>query len=653
MGVLISVAMAWGVSRVVARPIRQIARAMEHIASGDADLTQSLNAEGKDEVALLARSFNTFVDKARQSSEEERALSKLLRLSLSPTATDVYLNQVLGLLIDNVTWLGLLPKGGIFVSDVGRERTLRLTASRNFSPELVKLCDTVSYGQCLCGRAAASGRIEFAGCLDERHDIRFEGIQPHGHYSVPIRSGSSVSGVLVLYMPEGHGRLASEEEFLNRVAEVLSMGISLRQANAGLLAAKQQAEAVSDRLTGITANIPGIIFQYCLGPDGERVYPYVSAGTTSLLGAAGNEAQSSIKQLFGNVHPHDKERVEQAMRRSPGELQSINVECRIMQQGGGIRWILCTAVPRSHADGSVLWDGLLLDITDRKNLESQLLQAQKLESIGQLAAGIAHEINTPTQYVQDNTHFLQQAFEDYQAALVAVQRLRAQRSDAVDDARLVAEVDRVIEKADIEYLAEEIPRAIRQSLEGLQRIASIVSAMKEFSHPGSEAKQPVDINAVIRNVVTVSKNEWKYVADLDTDLESALPSPPGHRDKLGQVILNLIVNAAQAIGEKVATEHGGKGRIVVKTAKVGESVEIRISDNGPGIPESIQQKIFDPFFTTKPVGKGTGQGLSIAHSVVVDKHGGTFTLESTPGHGATFVIRLPLEQHRGDGAVAA
>ncbi len=653
LGVFVSIGMAWGISHIVVMPIRQAASAMESIASGDADLTKRLAIEGNDEVALLAGSFNTFADKARQSAEEERALSKLLRLSLKPTDMVVYLEQALALMTGTVTWLGLLPNGGIFLAGNGCQPELRLAAVHNFAPELLGLCATVPFGRCLCGRAAASGKIEFACCVDDRHDIRFANMQPHGHYSVPIMSGSSVMGVLVLYLPHGHAHSVSEERFLNRVAEVISMGISLRQAHADLLSAKQRAELAKDQLTGITANIPGIIFQCRGDAHGDWIFPYVSSGTAALLGATMDDAEHDIQRLFRDVHPQDKARLEQAMHRSSDRWEPINLEYRIVQEDRGTRWVLCSASPRNHADGGILWDGLLLDITDRKSLESQLLQAQKLESVGQLAAGIAHEINTPTQYVRDNTRFLQDAFQEYQSALNASQRLRERLPQSADYRDLAAEVDRVLEEGDIAYLSEEIPHAIAQSLEGLQRIATIVAAMKEFTYPGTDAKQPVDINAVVRNIVTVSRNEWKYVADLETELDETLPSPPGYRDKLGQVILNLIVNASHAIGDAVTARKLDKGCIVVRTAKVDGAVEIRVVDNGQGVPESIQQKIFDPFFTTKALGKGTGQGLSIARSVIVDLHQGTLTLESTPGEGATFLIRLPLQQDKGTDAIAA
>ncbi len=652
-GLLVSLAMAWGISHLVTMPLHRAARAMQGIASGNADLAQRLQAEGSDEVAVLARSFNTFIAKVQRTTEEEQALAQLLRVSLEHTELPVYLDQALALLIGTVTWLGLTPRGGIFITDDETGSTLNLMARHNFSVELQTLCAKVEFGHCLCGKAAVSGQIEFADCVDDRHDITFEGMWPHGHYNVPIKLGNEVLGVLVLYLPSGHPHSESEVSFLYKVAEVLSMGITLRQANAELVDAKHRAETANDQLTGITANIPGIIFQRRFSIDGSCTYPYVGPGTSTYLGESATHAEPDMVRLFADVHPADRQRLNDAWHQSEQNIQSITVEYRFVTEKTGTRWILCTAVPRSFADDHVLWDGLLIDITDRKNLETQLLQAQKLESVGQLAAGIAHEINTPTQFVQDNIHFLQEAFEDYRSALTVLRRLRSQiPADPATDA-LVAEVDQIIADRDIDYVDEEIPSAISQSLEGVHRIATIVGAMKEFSHPGTDNKQPVDVNAVIRNIVTVSRNEWKYVADLDVELAEHLLSPLGYRDKLGQVILNLIVNAAHAINDKVQQGQFDKGHIRIETSSYADGVEIRVQDDGPGVPEAIQRKIFDPFFTTKDVGKGTGQGLSISRSVVVDQHGGALELESTPGEGATFIIRLPACRGQDDDMIAA
>ena len=279
---------------------------------------------------------------------------------------------------------------------------------------------------------------------------------------------------------------------------------------------------------------------------------------------------------------------------------------------------------------------------ERHLMEVQLRQAQKLESIGQLAAGIAHEINTPTQYIGDNTRFVQDAFGDLGKLLEQYEKLlQAVKEETVTPA-LVAEVESAAAAADVKYLSEEIPKAVQQTLQGVERVTKIVRAMKDFSHPGGEEKTQVDINKAIESTITVARNEWKYVAELATEFDPALPLVLCLPVEFNQVVLNLVVNAAHAIADTPAVQQGGKGLITVSTRRDGEWVELRVSDTGTGIPEHARGKLFDPFFTTKPVGKGTGQGLFIAHNVVVERHGGTIRFETELGKGTTFIIRLPI-----------
>jgi PAS domain S-box-containing protein len=284
-----------------------------------------------------------------------------------------------------------------------------------------------------------------------------------------------------------------------------------------------------------------------------------------------------------------------------------------------------------------------VDITGRLQLEMQLVQAQKLESIGQLAAGIAHEINTPTQYIGDNLEFLQDAFENLNRLCDTCGKVLAAAKSASLTTAAIDDLENKFADANLEYLQKQIPRAIQQSQEGNKRVASIVLAMKQFSHPESAEKTRVDLNAAIASTITVSRNEWKYVADLITEFDAGLSGVNCLPGELNQVILNIIVNAAHAIADVVKDGSEGKGKITVTTRQDGDWAEIRIGDTGTGIPEKVRSRVFDPFFTTKGVGKGTGQGLAIARNVIVDKHGGTLTFETETGKGTTFIIRLPIE----------
>ncbi|HUL30038.1 MAG TPA: ATP-binding protein, partial [Thermodesulfobacteriota bacterium] len=220
--------------------------------------------------------------------------------------------------------------------------------------------------------------------------------------------------------------------------------------------------------------------------------------------------------------------------------------------------------------------------------------------------------------------------------------LRSAKEGEVSQA-VISELEKAESDVDFEYLFQEVPKAIQQSLEGVDRVAKIVRAMKEFSHPGIKEKTAVDINKAIETTITIARNEWKYVSEMMTDLDPSLPLVLCLPDDFNQVILNIIVNAAHAIARVVGDGSKGKGTITVKTKSEDNWVEVRISDTGTGIPEEIRGRIFDPFFTTKEVGKGTGQGLTISHSIIVKKHGGTLTFETEEGKGTTFIIRLPVE----------
>jgi PAS domain S-box-containing protein len=315
-----------------------------------------------------------------------------------------------------------------------------------------------------------------------------------------------------------------------------------------------------------------------------------------------------------------------------------HVETMRLTKSGEQIPVLLTLSPMQDRQGNLLGIAHVAeDITHVKELERQLAQTQKLESIGQLAAGIAHEINTPIQYIGDNGKFLEDAFRD----LVKFAEARREHESGAGVAGVPVPTRETIDEGVFDYLRNEVPIAIEQLLGGVDQVARIVLAMKEFSHPGPVEKTPVDINRAIESTVLVSRSEWKYLAELTTDFDQELPPVPCLAGELNQVILNLIVNAAHAISD-VVRDSGGMGKIHLTTRRDGPAVEIRVSDTGCGIPKANQSKVFDPFFTTKPVGKGTGQGLAIAYGVIVQKHAGAIRLESEPGNGTTFIIRLPL-----------
>jgi len=327
------------------------------------------------------------------------------------------------------------------------------------------------------------------------------------------------------------------------------------------------------------------------------------------------------------------------IKRQPIRMDDIGFR----KPGDEQRFLGITIQPLDGDDDSI-WGIAIMgtDITDHKKLEAQLQQSQKMEAIGQLAAGIAHEINTPTQFVGDNTRFFQDSFDDLIDIIKIYKKLiEASKSGSLTD-KLIQTAEERIEEFDLDYLEAEIPVAIQHTLKGVGRIAKIVQAMKIFAHPGGEEKEPADINKSIEKTITISRNEWKYVAELITDFDESLSLVPCFQAELNQVILNLIVNAAHAIAEVNKDNPSQMGKIRISTRCEDNWAKIYISDTGSGIPEEIRHKIFDLFFTTKEPGKGTGQGLAISHSVIVEKHKGTITLESREGKGTTFIISLPL-----------
>lgn len=334
--------------------------------------------------------------------------------------------------------------------------------------------------------------------------------------------------------------------------------------------------------------------------------------------------------LMRLIHPNDLERTHEMSTRVMAELRVSEFELRLAAGAGDWRWISWTAT----------WDperqryfGIGRDVTEQRALAKEMAQAQKLEAIGQLAAGVAHEINTPVQFVGDNLVFITDAWRDTMGYLEAMQK-------ALDSTQREA-LQRRAEAIDLDYLKREVPTSLSDGHDGLQRVAELVRALKEFSHQDGGSLEPADINAIIQRSAVLARGELKHLAELELQLED-VPRVACLPNALGQVMLNLLVNAAHAVEERSARERDCPRRIVVHTRVVGDELAISVKDTGQGIPPAVQERIFEPFFTTKPMGKGTGQGLSLVRSVITQRHKGRIAVESTVGQGTTFTLFIPL-----------
>ncbi|MEQ9825048.1 MAG: PAS domain S-box protein [Puniceicoccaceae bacterium] len=371
--------------------------------------------------------------------------------------------------------------------------------------------------------------------------------------------------------------------------------------------------------------------------------------TVSLFGYEQEDFLTRHLRFLQIVHPDDVEGLRTATLAAfaSGE-KHVSMDYRIRRKGGGYCWVEDQIYLReTRENGSFLFQSLITDVSkrydmqrERDQMEMQLRQAQKLEAVGQLAAGIAHEINTPIQFISDNLQFLSESASEFMSFYQGV--MSELNSSIPEHQKLESKFKELAEKLDLGFLMEEVPLAISQSLEGAHRVRDIVQAMKDFSHPGSGEISHEDVNQAIQSTITVARNEWKYVSDVETELDADLGMVPVDIGPFKQSILNLIVNAAHAIEDRVKAGDFEKGKIVIRTRRTQDHAVIEVEDTGSGMNPKVAERVFDPFFTTKAVGKGTGQGLSMTYDIVVRKHRGKLHFRTREGEGTTFVVELPL-----------
>ena len=355
------------------------------------------------------------------------------------------------------------------------------------------------------------------------------------------------------------------------------------------------------------------------------------------------ETRQAIGQAFESLPIKwiNREELISAFEKSIDQKE-VRFETQFADSGNQTRTLEITICPivSDNSNARLL---LANDITTQRALQVQLDQALRMESVGQLAAGVAHEINTPMQYIGDNVRFVSKSFKKLDAILDVIPLLVDSDVPDTQIAELRSELIESFKPRKVKNSLSQIPEALQDSIDGVKSVAKIVAAMKEFSHPGADEKSNVCLNHILDSTLTVAKNEWKYVAEVETDFEKDGAEIEGLASELNQAFLNIIVNASHAIGDRVSAGDFELGKIKVGTRSDGDNVVVTIEDNGGGIPAHVRERVFEPFFTTKEVGKGTGQGLSIAFIVVTQKHGGELTFAVEEGVGTTFCITLPKQ----------
>jgi len=366
------------------------------------------------------------------------------------------------------------------------------------------------------------------------------------------------------------------------------------------------------------------------------LFTYIGPQAEAMLGFP--ESRWKEPNFIDRLLPRDRETearlfLDECM---PGTFETlcsvVTADDRIVE----LRWTVSCEIVH---DVRVL-RGLMIDVTEAHRLVREMAQGQKLESVGRIAAGVAHEINTSVQFISDSVRFVRHALKDVPHAIADYRALTTNAlsgKEVTDAARKAADTD---EAADVDYFLKNAPDALDRALEGINRVGSIVKSMTEFAHPDSRTAADVDLNRAIRTTLNMARNEYKNVAELTCDFGD-IPAVHCHAGDINQVILNLVLNAAHAISD-VVDGSSAKGRITVRTRAIVDYVEISIGDTGDGIPESVRGRIFEPFVTTKEVGRGTGQGLALSRGIVVEKLKGSLHFETETGKGTTFYIRLPV-----------
>ena len=496
-------------------------------------------------------------------------------------------------------------------------------------------------GSGLPGRVWSTRRPEWVRTPDPGASDTYVSALPRAASQAGFQSGFAFAIKYdddVLAVIDVFGRLRQRPDpgllaFLEQTGVQLAAAELRERAERRATAAQSEADAAREQLEAVLACVPALV----IAIDQSGSLQFVNKASS---GTITPEVGLSWKSYVPAVARAPLERaLREVLDGGPPRSQDVTVTA----PDGGTTWYTNYLGP--IRSGAQITGALIVstDVTQMKQAQQELFGAQRLAAIGTLAAGVAHEINTPIQFVGDSIDFLRDANHDTQRLVVCLLELLAaveQRAAPEQLAELMRKARAAEEHADLEYLVEHVPRAFDRCADGLNRVTSIVRSMKEFSHPSHKDMAPVDLNRAIMATLTIARNEYKYLANLETEL-GELPPVTCYVNDINQVVLNIVINAAHAIGDVVKNTQQ-RGTITVRTCVQGEYVVISIADTGPGIPDAIRDRIFDPFFTTKEVGRGTGQGLALAWRAVHEKHAGELTFETKVGVGTTFYVKLPI-----------
>jgi PAS domain S-box-containing protein len=481
---------------------------------------------------------------------------------------------------------------------------------------------------------ALSGTGKDGAWMVMPHSARNAGLR--SGFAFPLKCDDDVLAVIELY-----GRIREElNPELLKILEVCGVQLALAElrdrAEQRAEAAQHEADSVRERLEAVLACAPAIV----IALDRSGVIQFLNRTAAHL-----DRDEVVGRDWTEFVTPENRATMQAALRTvlDGGAPQTFDTTTALRD---GRQSCHTNHLGPMYSAGQIAGAVLIAqDVTDFRRTEAELFESQRLASIGTLAAGVAHEINTPLQFIGDNLEFLRESSNAVlQRVVPALQNVckTFEQQPSIDAARAaVASALEAQRAADFEFVVQEVPSAFDLFADGLQRVTTIVRSLKEFSHPAQETMVAADLNRAIQATLTVARNEYKYVADLETDF-GELPPVSCHINQINQAVLNIVINAAHALADKHrGTDH--KGVIHVSTRVEDASVVIAIRDTPGGIPENIRSRIFDPFVTTKEVGRGTGQGLAIAWNSIKKVHGGELTFESTVGEGTEFFIRLPIK----------